>query len=156
MRYRSILMAVAAGLTLAFASPAVAAPPTAKPVPFLAVDAAYKQFVSARGAFVQFRAFARPDLVRWSIDVVRYRRLSRTVVDWRTTMTLDVAGAEPGQYVPAERAALWIRVRRFRDTKGVVRTRWSDAHGGTLFQRTPITTLVPPAPPTPPPAGAGN
>lgn len=153
MRYRSMLMAFAAGLALAVASPAVAAPPTTKPVPFLSVGAAYKQFVSGRAAFVHFRAWQRPDLVRWTYDALRYQRLSRTVVDWKTTMTFDIAGAEAGQYVPAERAALWLRVRRFRDAKGIVRTRWYDAHGGTGFQRTPITTL---APATPPPSSVGS
>jgi len=146
-------MAVVAGLALASAGPAVAAPLTAKPVPMLSIDASCAQFVSARGAFVQFRAFQRPDLVRWGYDGARYRRLSRTVVDWKSTLTFDIAGAEPGQYVPAERAALWIRVRRFRDAKGVVRTRWYDAHGGTGFARTPVTTLVAP---TPPPSGLGS
>ena len=58
MRYRSILMALVASLVLAMASPAVAAPPTAKPVPFLTVGAAYQQFVSARGAFVKLRPFS--------------------------------------------------------------------------------------------------
>jgi hypothetical protein len=149
MRYRSILMAVVAGLALALAGPAVAAQAKAKPkpVPTLTVSAAYKQFVSARAVFVQFRAFTRPDLVRWGTDGTRYQRLSPTVVDFKATMTFDIAGAEPGQYVPAERAALWVRVRRARDAKGVVRTRWYDAHGGTGFARTPITTLVPPTPP---------
>jgi hypothetical protein len=153
MRYLTILTAVIAGFALAIATPAVAVAPAAKPVPFLSVDAAYKQFVSARAAFVQLRSFERPDLVRWSYDALRYRRMSRTVVDWKTTMTFDIPGAEPSQYVPAERAALWIRVRRFRDAKGVVRTRWYDAHGGTGFERTPVTTLVPA---TPPPAGIGS
>ena len=153
MRYRSILMALVAGLVLAMTSPAVAAPPTAKPVPFLTVGAAYQQFVSARGAFVKLRAFQRPDLVRWSADGVRYRRMSRTVVDFKSTLTFDTAGAEPSQYVPAERATLWVRVKRYRNAKGVVRTRWYDAHGGKLFERTPITTLTPT---TPPPSAVGS
>jgi hypothetical protein len=147
MRYRSMLMAIVAGVALTTAGPAIAAPPAAEPVPFLSVDAAYTQFVSARAAFVQFRAFARPDLARWSYTGLRYRRMGRTVIDWRTTMTFDIAGADPNQYVPAERAALWIRVRRLRAAKGVVRTRWYDGHGGGGFNRTPITTLTPATPP---------
>jgi hypothetical protein len=151
MSCRSILVAGMAGLALAMAGPAVAAPPAAKPVPFLSVDAAYKQYVSARGAFIQVCAFKRPDLQRWSQDSLRYVRVSRTVVDWKATMSFAIAGAEPNQFVTAQQATLRIRVRRFRDAKGVVRTRWYDAHGGSGFARTPVTTLVPPAPQ--PPAG---
>jgi hypothetical protein len=152
MRCRSILMAIVVGLSLAMAAPVAAAPPAAKPVPFLGVEASYRQFVSARGTFVHLRAFQRPDIVAWSSDGARYRRLSRTVVDWKSTLTFEITGAEPDQYVPAERATLWIRVRRFRDAKGIVRTRWYDAHGGDGFARTPVTTLVPPAAPATPPA----
>ena len=79
--------------------------------------------------------------------------MSRTVVDFKSTLTFDTAGAEPSQYVPAERATLWVRVKRYRDAKGVVRTRWYDAHGGKLFERTPITTLTPT---TPPPSAVGS
>ena len=98
--------------------------------------------MSARAAFVQNRAFANPALVRWGIDGVRYMRISRVVVDFKTTMTLDIAGAE-GAYVPAERAALWIRVRRSRASNGKIRTTWYDAHGGKGFERTKIVSLLP-------------
>jgi hypothetical protein len=51
----------------------------------------YKQFVSAREAFVQYRAFAHPTLVRWGTDGAQYPWVSRVVVDFKTTRTLDTA-----------------------------------------------------------------
>jgi len=131
-----------AAITAAVPAPAGAVTAAAKPVPGLSVGDAYKQFVSARAAFVQYRAFANPALVRWGIDGVRYMRISRVVVDFKTTMTLDVAGAE-GAFVPAERAALWIRVRRSRAPNGKIHTTWYDAHGGKGFERTKIVSLPP-------------
>jgi len=141
---RSITLAVIAAsimISAAVPVPAGAAASATKPVPTLRVGVAYKQFVSARAAFVQYRAFANPALVRWGTDGVRYLRVSRVVVDFRTTMTFDIAGAE-GAYVPAERAALWIRVRRTRAPDGKVQTTWYDAHGGKGFERTTIVSLL--------------
>ena len=146
-RIRNIVVAAVAGsMVLVAAAPmptAGAATMAAKPVPFLRVDAAYKQFVSARGAFVQYRAFKNPALVRWGTAGTRYQRVNRTVVDFKTTMTFDIQGAEATSFVPAERAALWIRVRRSRAPDGKIHTRWYDAHGGKGFERTPVTSLLP-------------
>jgi hypothetical protein len=146
---RSIIVAaVVAGLMALGAAPAVAgaaaAPSPTKPATYLSVAAAYQQFVSARRAFVQYRGFVNPALVRWHVEGTRYRRLGQSVIDFRTPMTFDVAGPE-NSYIPAERAELWVRVRRFRAPNGRIRTTWYDAHGGTGFARTPVTTIPPPA-----------
>lgn len=146
-RIRKIVVAaVAASMILVAAAPmptAGAATTAARSVPSLSVDAAYTQFVSARRAFVQYRAFKNPALVRWGTDGTRYLRVSRTVVDFKTTMTFDIQGPEASTFVPAERAALWVRVRRFRASDGKVHTGWYDAHGGKGFERTPVTSLLP-------------
>jgi hypothetical protein len=142
---RNTLLAALAGvLLIAGAVPATvgAAPPARKPVPSLSVSAAYTQFVSARAAFVHYRAFANPALVRWGMEGTRYLRVGPSVVDFKAVITFDIATAE-GAYVPAERAALWVRVRRYRAPNGRIRTTWYDAHGGKGFERTPITNLLP-------------
>ena len=141
-----VVAALAASMMLVVAAPMPtvgAATMAAKPVPSLTVSTAYTQFVSARRAFVQYRAFKNPALVRWGTDDTRYVRVSGTVVDFKTTMTFDIEGAEATTFVPAERAAMWIRVRRFRATDGKVHTGWYDAHGGKGFERTPVTSLLP-------------
>jgi hypothetical protein len=147
MQHISRMLTVAvASLALVAAMPTVTAPAVAakKPIPTLTFASSYAQFVKARGIFVRMRFAVRPDLVRVGWPDSRGRRVSRLAIDWRSELTFDVPGAEENTYQPAERVNLWIRVRRARDEKGVVRTVWYDAHGGTGFANTPITTLIPP------------